>query len=318
MEQNILITAAGRRVELVKLFQKALTKFIPSGKVFASDANPLLSAACAIADGVLHSPLVSDPDYIDTILGFCLKSGIKIVVPTTDRDLLKLSVSREIFLEHGITIIISDPELVDICNDKRKTSEFCVKYNIKYPQILNSEKLTYPCFCKPFDGSGGKRAFPIFEANDLTKKIKSDPKMMFMEYIPPSYKEYTCDAYFSQSGHLKCLVPRERLEVRGGEVSKAITRRNYIYYGLVKKFNKISGFRGCLTIQCFGCEETGDIVLLEINPRFGGGFPLSAAAGANYCEWLIAEIVVGREVNYMEDWQDNLLMLRYDAHCLVG
>ena len=79
-----------------------------------------------------------------------------------------------------------------------------------------------------------------------------------------------------------------------------------------ERLDKIEGCIGCICIQVFFNHETGDVVGIEINPRFGGGYPQSYAAGANYPEMLIKEYFLGDEVNYIDDWKDNLLMLRYD------
>jgi carbamoyl-phosphate synthase large subunit len=77
------------------------------------------------------------------------------------------------------------------------------------------------------------------------------------------------------------------------------------------------GARGCLTIQVFFHKTNETILGIEINPRFGGGYPLSYLAGANYSEWIIKEYLLKQEIPEFNDWQDNLLMLRYDAEVLV-
>ncbi len=136
---------------------------------------------------------------------------------------------------------------------------------------------------------------------------------MFMEYIPMNYSEYTIDAYYSSGGRLLCLVPRERLEVRDGEISKGIARKNFVYEKLWGSMGHLVGAVGCITLQVFADPETHDIKGLEINPRFGGGYPLSDAAGARYAEWLIREYLLGETLQPFEAWDDGTLMLRYDA-----
>ncbi len=140
-----------------------------------------------------------------------------------------------------------------------------------------------------------------------------------MEYVDPLvYSEYTVDAYFDKSSKLKCLVPRKRLQVRAGEVSKALTQRNRVYEQLVEKFAYLEGAIGCLTIQVFFAESKNSLLGIEINPRFGGGYPLSYLAGANYPKFLLQEYLFEKSILFMEDWEDNLLMLRYDAEVLVN
>jgi len=145
----------------------------------------------------------------------------------------------------------------------------------------------------------------------------SDPKLMFMEFIDASHQEYTVDTYYDRSGQLTCLVPRQRLEVRDGEISKGVTRRHELYYYLKDKVDKVDGARGCLTWQIFFNDKIKSYAAIEINPRFGGGYPLSYAAGANYSGWLIDEYILGKQIDFFDDWENNLMMLRYDAKVIT-
>ena len=143
-------------------------------------------------------------------------------------------------------------------------------------------------------------------------------RLMFMEYInAEKYDEYTVDMYYGRDHRLKCLVPRKRITVRAGEVNKGLTEKNRLIPYLKEKLAYINGALGCLTLQVF-LEKTGDrVVGIEINPRFGGGYPLSYRAGANYPQWLILEYLLDKELSYYEHWEGNLLMLRYDDEILV-
>jgi len=84
-----------------------------------------------------------------------------------------------------------------------------------------------------------------------------------------------------------------------------------------KRMERIEGFRGCITLQVFKNKETGKIIGNEINPRFGGGYPLSYRAGANFPDWLIREYLLNGEIERFDDWEENLLMLRYDAEVFI-
>lgn len=141
--------------------------------------------------------------------------------------------------------------------------------------------------------------------------------MMFMEFVDSSHTEFTVDAYYDRHGELKCLVPRERIEVRCGEVSKGITRRHYVYEYLLPRLKGLKGARGCITLQLFANEKTQSFFAIEINPRFGGGYPLAYSAGANYPKWLIGEYLRDEALSFYDKWEGNLMMLRYDAKVLV-
>lgn len=314
---NVLLLSAGRRVELVEAFKIELAKRGLGGHIGATDLQPHLSAACQIADRAFEAPEVTDSSYIDFLLETCLAEGIRLVVPTIDTELLPLARSRERFAEAGIHLIISDESLVAFCRDKRKTSDLFTELGIDTPRIYERSAITFPCFAKPYDGSCSVGAALLPHPDALTQAMLDDEKMMFMEYIDPTHVEFTVDAYYDRMGQLKCAVPRQRIEVRGGEVSKGATRRHFVYEYLLPRLTRLEGARGCITVQVFANEATGRFAALEINPRFGGGYPLSYSAGANYPGWLIDEYLLGRDIAFFDGWENNLLMLRYDAKVLV-
>ena len=123
--------------------------------------------------------------------------------------------------------------------------------------------------------------------------------------------------YYDGQGVLKCLVPRLRIETRAGEISKGCTSWLPEFDGLRESMAHIEGARGCLTAQFFRNRQTGLLSGIEINPRFGGGFPLSCDAGANYPAWIVREYLLGESIDWYDDWERDLIMLRYDAHVLV-
>jgi carbamoyl-phosphate synthase large subunit len=151
----------------------------------------------------------------------------------------------------------------------------------------------------------------------LTDDIRNDEKNMFMELIGADHTEYTIDAYYNAAGALRCLVPRERIEVRDGEISKGATRKHAVYDYFVEKLGALKGAMGCITIQAFVNVDQASFKALEINPRFGGGYPLSHAAGADYPDWLIREYLLSQEVDFFDRWEADLLMLRYDAKVIA-
>ena len=313
LRKNILISCAGRRVELVQYFKSALSKISHDAKVFASDLNPNLSPACHIADQSFKTPMISESDYIKNLLSNCVKNEIGIVIPTIDTELLILSQNRELFLDNDIEIIISSSDLISQCRDKRITYDLFENIGIDNPKIYDKSNITFPCFCKPYDGSNSSGARIINSKNELTPQIFNNKRNIFMELIQKNYKEYTVDAYYDRNQILKCIIPRERIEVRGGEVSKGITRKNYVYDYLKDKLKLLEGASGCITVQVFGDPDSEEIKGLEINPRFGGGFPLSYSAGGIFPEWILKEYFQNEEIEFFEDWKDNLLMLRYDS-----
>ena len=112
-------------------------------------------------------------------------------------------------------------------------------------------------------------------------------------------------------------MPRKRIEVRDGEVEKGKTEKNILVDFIKKKLPHIKGAQGCLTAQFFKHMTTDRILGIEINPRFGGGYPLSYYAGANFPKWIIQEYLLNQSITPNDDWEDNLLMLRYSKEILI-
>jgi carbamoyl-phosphate synthase large subunit len=316
-KKNVLLLSAGRRVELLRAFKNEMKIRGLQARVLATDLNPKMSAACQIADESFELPRVTSGGYMDNLLALCEEQQVGLVVPTIDTELLGLAQARMQFAEKGIHLVISDEALVQKCRDKRQTAEMFSRFGIDIPEILDRNRLVFPCFAKPYDGSRSIGAAKLEDATELTQSMLNDPKLMFMEYFDSYFDEYTVDVYYDRSGALKCLVPRHRLEVRDGEISKGVTRRNHVYRYLLDKLKGVEGARGCLTVQLFAHPEGQRYAALEINPRFGGGYPLSYAAGAKYPGWLIDEYLLNKEVVFFDGWKSDLLMLRYDAQLIV-
>lgn len=313
MQHNILITSAGKRVALTRYFKETLNRLFPGAKVFTTDMNPEMAPAGYVSDGCFKVPRVTDKNYPDLLLNICRKNDVGIVIATIDTELLILANLKADFLRQGIHIIVSDKTFIEMCRDKRNTGAFFDSHGIRIPREVDKHNPTFPLFAKPYDGSLSTNLHYIKTADELTQEILDDPKLIFMEYIDKKvYKEYTVDMYFGKDNLVKCIVPRERIEIRAGEINKGRAEKNEILDYLKDKLGYIDGCMGCICVQLFFHPETKDIVGIEINPRFGGGYPLTYMAGGNFPELLIREYYLGEKVDYFDDWKDGTLMLRYD------
>jgi len=317
---NILITSAGRRVSLVSYFQKEAKELLgASAKVFTTDLYPEMSSACLTSDKGFKVGRFTDPDYMDVLLELCLKNDVKLIIPTIDTELLLLAQHRDKFLVHGIHSIVSDEAFITCCRDKRNMNAFFEEKGFKIPGAIDIDEPKFPIFIKPYNGSSSKDIFLIKEQSMLADYMKDKDRFMHLVYLSPKdYKEYTIDLYYDKFSKLKCIVPRVRIAVRGGETNKGITQKHTEIVSFVKEHvGSIEGARGCLTLQIFHGIENGEIYGIEINPRFGGGYPLSYLAGANYPNWLIKEYLLNQEIQNFDSWEDNLLLLRHDNEMLV-
>lgn len=319
MNRNILITSAGRRVSLVRIFQNELRKLLKGSLVYASDANLKYSAACKIADESFELPRNDSESYIRVLLAKCIENNIQLVIPTIDTELKLLSKNVESFSKNNIQIVISDMELVEKCRDKFLIHDWFEKFQVPVANVYNESNYKLPLFTKPKDGSRSVGANIVYTEGELKRYNFKDTDRMFLEYIDSSnFDEYTCDLYYGRDNMLKCIVPRKRIEVRDGEVSKGVTKNNVLVNFIKERLKKVEGARGCITAQFFLSKDQKQIVGIEINPRFGGGYPLSYHAGANYPKWIIQEYLLDEKISYFESWKDNLLMLRYDDEIIVN
>lgn len=314
---NILITSAGRRVALVRAFIKELRQVCPEGRVFCADINTELSAACQVADGFFNVPRVTDPDYINNLVRICIDNDIKMVVPTIDTELIPLAASKDKFSGRGINCIVSDIELVKACRNKKETNKLFNKLDLDFAKEQDINNLHYPVFIKPKDGSCSKDIYVVKSEGDFNSDYFTNSNFMVLEYLDPKcHTEFTLDIYFNKESEISCIVPRQRIETRGGEISKGITKKNFLIDYIKEKLSPINGFYGCVTMQVFVRNETNYVYAIEINPRFGGGYPLSYNSGANYPKWLIEEYFLNKKIDYFSGWEDKLLMLRYDDEIL--
>ena len=313
MNHNIIITSAGQRVALVRDFKETLVRFYAEAKVFTTDMNPELAPAAYVSDGCFEVLRVTDENYISQLLDICKKNEIGMIVPTIDTELLVLAENKKLFNDNDIIVCVSDLDFIKVCRDKRNTGDFLEKHNIRVPKAVDKYNPTFPLFAKPYDGSLSTNLHYIKNAEELTQDILDDPKLLFMEYIDKeTYKEYTIDMYYGTDNCVKCIGPRERIKIRAGEINKGRTVKCPLMDYIKERLDKIEGCIGCICIQVFFNPLTEDVVGIEINPRFGGGYPQSYAAGGNYPEMLIKEYFLGEKIAYIDDWKDNMLMLRFD------
>jgi carbamoyl-phosphate synthase large subunit len=315
---NVLITSAGRRVALVRAFQQEIRSVYSDALVLAADMEPQLSAACQAADKWFRAPPVRDPSYPEALLSICKQHNVAIVVPTIDTELLVLAEWRQTFADEGVHLIVSDADFVRDCRDKRRTARLFRERGFETPQLFDKSAPSFPVFVKPYDGSLSADTCLLRSAEDVQSHHLANERLLFMEYIDPEeHDEYTVDMYFDVSHALICAVPRKRIFVRGGEINKGVTSKEVLLPLVREKLSSLEGARGCINAQFFVSRDGKRTVAIEINPRFGGGYPLSYRAGANYPRWIIGEYHQQTSLSYWENWEEDLLMLRYDDEIIV-
>ena len=318
---NLLFSAAGRRVSLLRHFRKTLNDMGLQGLVITADLEKTAPASY-VADRTVIVPRAVDPTYISTLLEICQNHDVKLLASLIDTDLMLLSRHRDAFENIGVKLLLCSEATNEICANKLKTAAFFEANHIPTPRIytlaaaLDLPDDAYPLLIKPFDGSSGIGVVKVTSVEELRFFAGYIKNAIIQEYIWG--EEFTVDVYVDFKGKVRCAVPRKRLEVRGGEVSKCITVKD-------KKLMKtacavvasLPGKTGCITVQCFR-QSDGKLKFIEINPRFGGGIPLSLHAGADFPKWILQEMTSGACDAEMSAWADDLVMLRYDDEIIVS
>jgi carbamoyl-phosphate synthase large subunit len=318
---NILITCVGRRVSLVRHFQRALGAEGVPGRVLGADKN-IYSAAMHVVDEPRIVPPIDQPGYVDALLEIVRREGVRLVVPTADFDLQVLSRNHERFNRAGARLMTGVPQTTDVCRDKIKTYRFFLDNGFPTPatwtaaEAVGRSDVKLPLFIKPRRGSAAKGNFIARTSEQLAGLASMTEDAICQELVRGA--EHTLDVFVDFDGAVRCVVPRRRLEVRGGEVTKSRTVRHAgMIEGGRRVVEALGGCLGVVTIQLFLCEDDA-LKFIEINPRFGGGVPLSIAAGADFPLWIVRRML-GRDPQIdPQAWEDGLTMLRYDEEIFVS
>ena len=304
----------GRRVALLGAFRAALAELGVEGTLVATDITDT-SPAYHVADVGVLVPTVGRVEYIPTLLDVVREHEVSLVVPLTDLDLRSLSRQREQFAEAGCTVMIGSEDAVTLCRDKARTNALMAEAGLAaigtYTLKEFLRKPFYPCFVKPVRGSAGVGTAVIHNEKELRAHVATYGDLMLVqEYIPG--REYTVDVYRTRGGEVLSVVPRQRLQVRSGEVEKGITvRSEELSAATLELAGRLGDLWGVFCCQCRWSKGQPPR-FFEINPRFGGGVPLSIAAGANLPLYLLQEVLGLPITAELGTFQENLLMLRYD------
>jgi carbamoyl-phosphate synthase large subunit len=313
---NVLLTTIGRRVSLLNSFRRAARQLKIPAQFFGADADKL-AVAFQFCDRKLLAKPIKDRAYILNLLKIVDKNKIKLLVPTIDTNLLILAENKKKFAALGCYILVSEPEIIRTCQDKRKAYHFMRVNNFDTPltmdvrSALAKRNFGWPVMLKPWDGSASRGVLVVNNRQELLALGRRAPNYIVQEFIKGV--EYTCDVYVDFDMKVRCVVPRKRIEVRGGEVSKAQVVKNPAIMNRAAELTKVlKAGPGVITVQCF-LKSNGRIVFTDINPRFGGGVPLSIEAGADFPKWILQELLGIRPRIKPDGFKDGLIMLRYDS-----
>ena len=313
---NVLILTAGSRVQTVTYFKRALAGH---GRVITTDASELAPALYA-ADGHHVVPLISDPEYLPTILRICRDDEISVVLSLLDPELSLLARHVADFEALGVTVMISPPEVVERAFDKWLMYEWLTAEGLPTPRSwislgachadLDSGIAQFPLFVKSRTGSASAGVARIDDREALDATFGATPDLIIQEFLPG--EPIDVDVYVDMvSGEVVAMFAKKKLRMRAGTADKSVSFKDESLFTLVQDFVTRCGFRGTIDVDLFSTPDGWSI--LEVNPRFGGVYPHAYECGVDFPSLLLRnaageanEPAIG---NYESDWA----MLGYDG-----
>ncbi len=303
---NTLFTCAGRRNYLIAYFRKALGG---RGKLLAGDCS-VHAAALQEADEGFILPPVQAPEYVDHLLDLCVEQGVELLVPLNDHELPILAAARHRFSRAGIEVLVSSSEVVELAADKLATARFAEALDLHPPltfstlegafAALDSGELQFPLIVKPRWGTAslGVDRVDNREMLELSWRLGLHrlPRLglrqgsfpgeaLLIQSLLPG-QEYGLDVVNDLNGHYRTTFVKRKLSMRAGETERAVTEIRPELVEAGRRIGEALRHRGNLDCDIFFDGKT--VRLLELNPRFGGGYPFSAEAGADLPAALIA------------------------------
>ena len=307
---NILILGAGGPAGIGVI--KSLRKTDFDINIISIDCNEL-SAGFHMSDKYFVVPKVESKSYLKKVLKIVEKEKIDLILPTTERDIVKISKNKNKF--KGVTLFMSDYKTIMNCSDKLKFYNKC-KNKFDLPETFDEFDFDFPIFCKPKMGSGsrGTRLCTDMNCIKLLEETFSPHRSsdyVFQEYLPG--QEYTIDVLCDMNSNPLVAVPRKRLQTKAGISSKGtIIKDNFIEKACfdICKFLKLKG-PVCIQMKE---DENKKLKFVEVNTRAGGGSYFATLAGVNFYD-IILKIVNG--IDFKIPDFDEITVLRYFNEVVV-
>ena len=306
----VLFTCAGQRVDIVSAFGRA------GATTVATDLDPLAPALWH-ADHHALAPRIDDPGYVTFLHRLVDEHDVRLIVPLTDLDHVKLVRARE---ELGALVLLPSEEVVRRVGDKFTAHLFFEERGIPSPPSWLPDDVPadarYPLLVKVREGFGSRNIFRARDRAELDFFLSYTAVDSFVQTCCKG-EEFSIDVFCDLDGRCLNAIPRTMIQSKGGESIKGMTiqDRDLIEFGA--EVAEALGLVGPGTIQCFR-EADGRHEVTDVNPRFGGAFPLPLAAGSRYPELALQLANGERPESRLGDFRAGVLMTRFFSHlCLT-
>jgi len=303
VEVVVLFTCAGQRVDIVTAFARA------GATTLAVDVNELAPAFYAAERRALV-PRVDDPGYLDSLRALVEEHDVRLIVPLADLDHLLLAQHRD---ELGALVLLPGSETIRLCEDKYAAHAFFAEQGIATPGTwLPAElpaELRYPVLVKARRGFGSRHIYRADDRRELDFFLGYTTKESMVQEVCRG-EEFSIDVFCDTEGRCLNAIPRTMIESKGGESIKGMTTRDSQLIDHGRHVAEALRIVGPANIQCFR-EPDGSLPVTDVNPRFGGGFPLPTAAGSRYPELALALAAGERPEPTLGEFREGVVMTRY-------
>lgn len=306
---NIMMLGGARRVSMAELFKRSGERIGREVNIISYEL--LEQVPIALVGKVVVGLRWSDPNVVPDIVKVAKEHEVDIILPFVDGAIEIASKVRHHL--PGVFIPVGDFETSRTMFDKTEAARAFEKAGLPIPKTYSAINAKMPAIAKPRKGSAS-RGIKIFHTLDELMQLENLSDYLVQEYIE-NRDEYTVDCYVSQKGEILTVVPRVRLEVMGGEVTRTITCRNTTLDKLSREVIGKFGLRGPVTLQYLHDLDRNRYLLMEVNPRLGGGVVCSIYAGAPITDYIIDESR-GITLQPCDDWAYNTLMARYQKEAI--
>jgi carbamoyl-phosphate synthase large subunit len=305
----VLFTCAGQRVDIVVAFRKA------GATALAVDLNQL-APALYVADRRAAVPPVGDPGYVDALAGLVAEHGATLVVPLADLDHRVLAERRS---DLGALVLLPGPETIALCEDKYEAHRFFEGRGLPtpptwLPDALPAE-LGFPVLVKARRGFGSRHIHAAGDREELEFHLRRAAVESMVQQVCTG-EEFSIDVFCDLDARCLNAIPRTMIESKGGESIKGMTVRDDELVEHGRRVAEALAIVGPANIQCFR-EPDGSLPVTDVNPRFGGGFPLPTAAGSRFPELALALARGERPEPRLGEYRAGLVMTRYFSQVIL-
>ena len=303
---NILFLGGAKRVAMGRLFIEAGRRLGMEVELFSYE----LSTEVPVSEvsHVIVGRRWNDPALMEDLHEVVTENRIDIIIPFVD-PAVEIA-ARYCMSDPSVWTPFKDGVLAEHMFDKCKADELFRNIGVPVPRNAGLEKIKGEVIAKPRHGSASK-GIRVME-NDEYAAMRSRGETdgyIFQEYISDR-EEYTVDCYVASDGKVICAVPRRRLEVAGGEVVSTVTVADKDIEAISRNVLEGLSLRGAVTIQFLRDRTDGRLMIMELNPRLGGGAVCAVYAGADIPAFILTDWRDGK-VQVCDDWQAGVKMCRY-------